>query len=161
MASFLLRIILLGAPELLAEEAYYWNYATHLALGYLDHPPLSAWLIALCTSVFGVSEFGVRFGAFLCSLVTGFFVYRTTLLLGTRRSAWLTVSVLSVIPYSMGNFFFISPDAPLVAAWAASIYFMLRIIRLEPRDSGWLEWLGLGGAFGLELLQNTPSHYWR
>ncbi len=34
-----LRLVYLGSVELLPEEAYYWNYARHLDIGYLDHPP--------------------------------------------------------------------------------------------------------------------------
>ncbi|MFH1092604.1 MAG: glycosyltransferase family 2 protein [Candidatus Omnitrophota bacterium] len=49
----LLRLVYLGLPELLHEEAYYWNYAQHLNIGYLDHPPMVAWLIWLSTTVFG------------------------------------------------------------------------------------------------------------
>ena len=41
--SVLLRLFYLGLPEILHEEGYYWNYAQHLDLGYLDHPPLVGW----------------------------------------------------------------------------------------------------------------------
>ena len=34
--SLLLRLFFIGQYDLLAEEAYYWNYATHLDFGYLD-----------------------------------------------------------------------------------------------------------------------------
>ncbi|NBO19601.1 MAG: hypothetical protein EBV03_10350, partial [Proteobacteria bacterium] len=85
--SLLARFLLLGAPELLPEEAYYWNYAVHLAPGYLDHPPLSAWLIAAGTKIFGLTEFGVRSGALLCCLVTAAFVFATA-----RRVADLTTA---------------------------------------------------------------------
>ena len=34
-----LRLFYLGLPDLLGQEAYYWNYAQHLDLSYLDHPP--------------------------------------------------------------------------------------------------------------------------
>ena len=40
-----LRFVFLGTLNLLPEEAYYWNYAQHLDIGYLDHPPMVAWMI--------------------------------------------------------------------------------------------------------------------
>jgi dolichol-phosphate mannosyltransferase len=46
-----LRFVYLGQLELIPQEAYYWNYAQHLDIGYLDHPPLTAWLIALATGL--------------------------------------------------------------------------------------------------------------
>jgi dolichol-phosphate mannosyltransferase len=60
-----LRLIFMGTIDLLPEEAYYWNYAQHLDVGYLDHPPMVAWLIWLGTTVFGQTEFAVRAGAAL------------------------------------------------------------------------------------------------
>ena len=57
---------------LIPEEAYYWNYSQHLDFGYLDHPPMVAWLIWLGSKFAGDTEFAVRIGAFLelvdCSL---------------------------------------------------------------------------------------------
>ena len=48
--AFILRLVYLGSVELLPEEAYYWNYSRHLDIGYLDHPPMVAWLIRLGTA---------------------------------------------------------------------------------------------------------------
>jgi 4-amino-4-deoxy-L-arabinose transferase-like glycosyltransferase len=50
----LLQLATLAVPDLFPEEAYYWLYARHLDIGYLDHPPMVAWLIGLGTTVFGV-----------------------------------------------------------------------------------------------------------
>src|SRR5437016_435535 len=75
-AFLLLRVIYLGFPDLFPEEAYYWNYAKHLDIGYLDHPPMVAWLIHLGTAAFGDSEFGIRVCALLTSLIAGVFIFR-------------------------------------------------------------------------------------
>ena len=68
--SLLLRLAFSGAVDLLPEEAYYWNYAQHLDIGYVDHPPMIAWLIALSTGLLGHSEFAVRLPAIVCGLAT-------------------------------------------------------------------------------------------
>ena len=68
--ALILRLLYLGTVELLPEEAYYWNYSRHLDYGYLDHPPIVAWLIRLGTAVFGQTQFGVRAGALCCGVVT-------------------------------------------------------------------------------------------
>lgn len=67
--AFALRLTYLGSVELLPEETYYWNYSRHLDIGYLDHPPMVAWLIRLGTALFGQSQFGVRAGALCLSLI--------------------------------------------------------------------------------------------
>ncbi len=43
--GFVLRLVYAGSVELMPEETYYWNYSRHLDFGYLDHPPMVAWLI--------------------------------------------------------------------------------------------------------------------
>lgn len=74
IALILVRLLCVGYVELLPEEAYYWNYSRHLDIGYLDHPPMVAWLIRLGTAVFGESEFGVRAGALLCGALASVFI---------------------------------------------------------------------------------------
>jgi dolichol-phosphate mannosyltransferase len=75
-AVLLLRLVYLGLPELMEQEAYYWVYAQHPSLSYLDHPPLVALLIWLGTAVFGTSEFGVRVGAY--GLLVYYGVFRSS-----------------------------------------------------------------------------------
>jgi hypothetical protein len=53
---FLLRLVYIGQVDLVPQEAYYWNYAQHPALSYLDHPPMVAWLIGLGTKVLGTAD---------------------------------------------------------------------------------------------------------
>ena len=73
-----LRLIYGAEVELMPEETYYWNYSRHLDIGYLDHPPMVAWLMALGTAAFGDTEFGVRVGALGCGVISALFAYRLT-----------------------------------------------------------------------------------
>ena len=144
----LLRLATLAAPDLFPEEAYYWLYARHLDIGYLDHPPMVAWLIDLGTKVFGHGEFGVRIFAFLCHLVTCFFVFRLTALCFDRRAAWTAMAMLQVLPFFFTTGFMITPDAPLTACWAGALYFLARVFFQENGRA----WLGLGICLGLGML---------
>ena len=56
LAIALLHLAYLKVFPLLPEEAYYWNYAARPDFGYLDHPPMVAWLIALAEALFGHGE---------------------------------------------------------------------------------------------------------
>ena len=147
-AMVVLRLFYLGLPELMEQEAYYWNYSQHLDLSYLDHPPMVALLIWLGTTVFGISEFGVRIGAFLCWFATAYFSYRLTLSIFDRQAALGAVLLLSVLPLYFGVGFLMTPDAPLHMAWAALLYFGYRVL-LE-NDSA--SWIGFGVSLGLGLL---------
>ena len=144
--SILLRFIYLGLPELFYEEAYYWNYAKHLDIGYLDHPPMVAWMIGLFTKLMGDNEFAVRFGAFVCWFITAYFSYRLTRDIHDRSSqATLLVATLPAF-FAIG--WVMTPDAPLVACWAAALYFLYQALIHDRR----MAWAGIGASIGLGML---------
>jgi dolichol-phosphate mannosyltransferase len=146
--AFGLRILYAARVELLPEEAYYWSYARHLDYGYLDHPPMVAWLIAGGRLVFGDGEFGVRVGALTCAAVAALFVYRLARNLFGRDAALASVALLQTLPYFFLTGFLMTPDAPLFAAWAGALCFLERaLIGNQARA-----WWGVGACFGLGLL---------
>jgi dolichol-phosphate mannosyltransferase len=146
--SLLLRLIYVGIAELFPDEAYYWNYAQHMDLSFYDHPPMVAWLIWLGTSIFGNSEFGVRFGAFCCGLITMGYMHALASNLYDRSTAIRTVLLLAVLPFYFATGAVMTADAPLVAAWAATLYYMERALVANRVPA----WLGMGIAFGLGIL---------
>lgn len=145
--AFALRLVYLGSAELMPEEAYYWNYSRHLDLSYLDHPPMVAWLIRLGTSIFGISEFGVRIGAVGCAAVTALFTYRLTVNLFGRASALPAVSLAQCLPFFFLSGMLMTPDSPLTAAWAATLYFLERAL-VEDQPTAWWR-AGLSAGIGL------------
>lgn len=144
----LLRLIFLGFANLLPEEAYYWNYSQHLDIGYLDHPPMVAWLIWLGTAFFGNNEFGVRIGAYICWLLTATFSFYLARNLFDRATAIACATLVAVVPFYFSTGFLMMPDAPLTAAWAATLFFLERALLAEKR----LAWFGAGLSLGLGLL---------
>ena len=145
----LLRIVYLGAVAVLPEEAYYWNYSIRPDLGYLDHPPMVAWLIAFGEALLGHGPVGVRFGSFLSGLVVAFFVFQFARRLVDRPSALMAAALATALPYFFfGSGLMMSPDAALAAAWAVSVYFFHRaLVGNEPRA-----WYGVGLGIGLGML---------
>jgi dolichol-phosphate mannosyltransferase len=146
--AFALRLVYLGQAELLPEEAYYWNYSRHLATGYLDHPPMVAWLIRLGTFAFGGSEFGVRVSAIFCAATTAFFTYRLTRNLFDASTALLATVLSQTLPFFFAAGMVMTPDTPLVAAWAATVFFLERAL-VAGRSGAW--W-GVGLCMGVGLL---------
>jgi dolichol-phosphate mannosyltransferase len=141
------RLVYLGQLELIPQEAYYWNYAQHLDIGYLDHPPFTAWLIALATS-HRDSEFFVRLPALLSWCVMA--AYAT---LYARDAAGPAVALRTALLASALPFFFLvgwlmTPDAPLAAAWAAALYYLQRAL-IDGRSRAWI---GAGVAIGVGML---------
>jgi dolichol-phosphate mannosyltransferase len=144
---FLLRFLYGTQVELMPEEAYYWNYSRHLDIGYLDHPPLVAWLIRAGTTLFGNTEFGVRFGALCCGVAASFFLFRLTRNLFGEPSALLALVLAQALPFFFLSGTLMTPDAPLTAAWAASLYFLERAL-IAGRSGAWI-WAGLSLGLGL------------
>jgi dolichol-phosphate mannosyltransferase len=142
--TLVLRCVYLGVPELLHEEAYYWNYAQHLDIGYLDHPPMVAWIIHLGTMLFGDTEFGVRFGAFICWLVTALFSCRLTSRIFNKSTASRALLLISALPIFFGVGLLMTPDAPLIACWSGALYFLYRALIDEKRHAWWCVGICLG-----------------
>lgn len=143
-----LRLLYLGALELMPEEAYYWNYSQHPAWGYLDHPPMVAWIIMAGTAVFGTTEFGIRVGAIVCWLIAVVFVYALTRRIYGKDAGLSSILIISVLPFFLGIGSLMMPDAPLVACWAGGLYF-LNLILMEKSTKAWY---GFGICIGLGLI---------
>jgi dolichol-phosphate mannosyltransferase len=144
----LLKLLFMGLLNVMPEEAYYWNYAQHLDFSYLDHPPMVAWLIWLSTSLFGNSEFSLRVPAVITWIIAAIFIFRLTVNLCDRSAALRSVLLLAVLPIYFGAGFFMTPDAPLYAAWAGCLYFLERALIADERRAWW----GAGLCIGFGML---------
>jgi dolichol-phosphate mannosyltransferase len=142
--AFALRLTYLGSVELLPEETYYWNYSRHLDIGYLDHPPMVAWLIRCGTAVFGQSQFGVRIGALCSGVIASVFAYRLTRNLFGEVGATAALTLSQILPFFFLSGLLMTPDAPLTAAWAASLYYLERALVAGRSDAWWRAGLALG-----------------
>jgi dolichol-phosphate mannosyltransferase len=157
-----LRLLLCGVVELLPEEAYYWTYAKHPALGYFDHPPMVAWFIAIGTALFGDTALGVRFMTFVLWIATAGLLFLTARMWFGRRVALMTTFLFTLLPIYVGTGFIVTPDAPLLFFWLASLYLMTKA--LHTGRGGY--WLLAGVAFGGALLSKyyaillAPSLLW-
>jgi 4-amino-4-deoxy-L-arabinose transferase-like glycosyltransferase len=148
LASLLLHVALAGVVALSPQEAYYWQYARHLDLSYYDHPPLAAWTIHLTTAAFGDGERAVRLAAALhAGLFAAFFFLAGRRLFGARTALLAVVAALLAPLFALGQVV-ITPDAPLLAGWAAALYFTVRA--LDEERGAWL--LAAGAAVGFAAL---------
>lgn len=144
----MLRLAFMGVIDLFPQEAYYWNYAQHIDMGYLDHPPMVGWLIWLGTHLLGNREIGVRFSGLICWLMASFFMYRLGKNLFGKTAAFITLMFLAALPIYFGVGFMMTPDAPLYAAWTGSLYFLERVLVGKQAKA----WFGAGICLGLGML---------
>lgn len=146
VSSFMFRLFSLGGVSLLVEEAYYWNYSAHLDWSYLDHPPMVALLIRLSTFFVGTTEWAVRVPSLVCWVLAAIYSYRLTDAM--RAPGWVAVFLMSVLPFFFLQSWVMTPDQPLLAAWAALLYYLYRACILNEHRA----WMSAGIALGLGLL---------
>jgi 4-amino-4-deoxy-L-arabinose transferase-like glycosyltransferase len=138
------------------DEAQYWFWGKHLAVGYYSKPPLVAWLIALTTALFGNGEFAIRLAAPLLTGSAAIFVYAIGARLYDQRIGFWAATAFASLPGASVAAWVISTDAPLLLCWAAALYAFIRA--RENGGGGW--WLATGIAVGLGLLAKYAMAYW-
>jgi 4-amino-4-deoxy-L-arabinose transferase-like glycosyltransferase len=147
-ASTLLHLWYAGLLELSPQEAYYWLWGQRLDLSYYDHPPLAAWTIRALGELLGTSERAIRAAAaFHSCLFCLFFFLAARRLLGARGALASVLVALLAPLFALGQVV-ITPDGPLLAMWAAAMYFTVRA--LDEERAPWL--LATGLATGLAAL---------
>ena len=142
--------------DLYPDEAQYWIWAQHPALGYYSKPPLVAWVIALTTGLFGDSEFAIRAAAPLLHAAAAFFIYAIGARLYDRRTGFWSALAYASLPGVSLSAFIISTDAVLLPCWAAALYAFIRA--REPGAERW--WIAVGIAAGVALLAKYAMMYW-
>ncbi len=147
------RLVLIGQAALIPEEAYYWMYSMHPAVGYLDHPPMVAWLISAGTALLGPTEAGVRLATWLLAVGSTLLAYRLGVEWFGRRVGLTTALLFSTAPVLCGTGFVATPDAPLIFFWLLALVALTRACRTGQR----LWWLVTGVAVGLAFMSKYPA----
>lgn len=150
----LVRLVYINFVPLVPQEAYYWKYAKHLALSYFDHPPMTAYIIALFTAIGGDNVFFIRLGSIVFSIGLMLVLYAITKqLFGNERWALLGVFAINcTVMFSIGSMI-ITPDVPFLFFWALIVY---SLVRLRESDH-WQWWYLAGAALGFGLLSKYTA----
>jgi dolichyl-phosphate-mannose-protein mannosyltransferase len=143
-----LRFFLCGIVELLPEEAYYWTYSQHPALGYFDHPPMVAWMVAIGTALFGDTALGVRFMTFVLWVASAGLLFLIGRMWFSRRVALMATLLFTILPIYVGAGLIVTPDAPLLFFWLATLYLISKALH----SGRGVYWLLAGVTFGGALL---------
>lgn len=134
------------------DEYYYLACANRLAFGYVDHPPLSIYVLAAWKFLFGDSLIAIRFVPAIISSATIFLLGLFTMQLGGKKSAVIILMMAFMLTpiflgmntiYSMNTFDFFF--------WILSAYLFLKVIQTENKKY----WIWLGIVLGLGLLNKT------
>ncbi len=134
---------------LFRDELYYLSCARHLDWGYVDHPPLSIWLLAAWRAAFGESALALRVPP---ALAAGALVVLTSRLAvrlqGGAFAALAAALFAAVTPGFLGGCGIFSMNSFDLVFWAAALLIVARLADGAPAR----EWLWLGVVVGLGLL---------
>jgi hypothetical protein len=149
LAIIIAKILFLFRPELdlFTEEAQYWLWSKNLAWHYYSKPPLVAFLNYLSTSLFGVSEFGVRFNPIFFGLATAWVTYLfANYLYGEKVAFWASM-ILQAMPFWWLVSSFHTTDTSLTFFWVLTMFWLYRANK-EKKTRWWIL-AGLAAALGL------------
>ena len=142
------RLLMAGLVPVTQDEAYYFDWARHLAWGYFDHPPAVA-LLGLGVRLEPGSALAARLGGILTGLLTLVVVarlYRQSGLVQGRDLGLALLVVAGTLPGLAGGFL-TTPDTALALAWALALHESERALAGDRR-----RWLTAGLAVGIGLL---------
>ena len=146
----------MGGYGIFRDELYYIACANHTDIGYVDHPPLSIWILSAWKFLFGDSLFSIRFLPALCGGLTTFIVGILARGFGGEKYAVILACLASIFaPILLAFFGLFTMNAFDVLLWALAFLVIQRFSQY--RQSGYWYWLGL--IIGLGAL-NKISMLW-
>jgi 4-amino-4-deoxy-L-arabinose transferase-like glycosyltransferase len=145
-----LRLIYAAAIELVPDEAYYWLWSRHLALGYFDHPPMIAYLIRAGTWLLGDNPIGVRAVMAVMSVGTILIIMTIArrILPNERATVWVSLMWIAS-PLLLGLGILATPDTPVVFFSTAALAFVALIAKRDDQEGAPQASPGLWLLFGL------------
>jgi dolichyl-phosphate-mannose-protein mannosyltransferase len=159
----LVRVALAAIIPVLPDEAYYWEWSRRLAPGYFDHPPVIALVIRAGTALLaaiGASASGlaVRLGAVICGWIAALATIGIARRLGGDAAALRAGIVIVCIPLAAAGLVLATPDAPLLAATAVTLYCVARALRHAPGSPATFRWwIAAGLALGIAFASKYTS----
>jgi len=146
VGATVLRAIAAVVTPLIDDEAYYWLWARHLDLSYLDHPPMVAYILSLTTQ-FSASPIWIRLGPLLLGAATSYALFLLGRDLFGARAGFVAAVLFQIVPVLAGGALVATPDAPLFLAWTVTLRLVWQALHGRPQ-----RWTGAGLTLGLGLL---------
>jgi len=130
------------------DELYFVSASRRPTWGYVDFPPLTAWIAWLVRHVFGDSLVALRLTCLVAMMLTGVLVALMARELGGRAGAQAAAALVwALSPYGLGAASIFHPTWFDVLCWVALLYvILLALNRRRPRL-----WLVAGAIAGIGL----------
>ena len=144
----LAKIALAASLAPFGDEAWYWQESRHVAWGYSDLPPATAWLIAVGEFIGGHGVLAMRAAFLLLGALLPFLLVRIGRRVFDERAGWCAGLLALALPLLSTLGIFALPDVPLTFASALA----LDAFERSARERRLRDWSVLGVALGLAWL---------
>ena len=149
LLKLIVQLAVAGRYGFHRDELYYLAAGRHPSLGYVDYPPVTAWMARLSTLVFGHSLVGLRVWPAMAGaviVVLGGLIARE---LGGGRFAQILAALLVLCsPMFLGSNSMFQTVSFDELTWAVCLYLVARLLA---RGGPSRLWLAIGVAFGIGL----------
>jgi len=135
--------------ELVADEAYYWDWSRQLDWGYYSKPPLVAWIIRLATAVGGSTAWAVRTPAVLLGTLSLWWIFLLAARIFDARVGFWSVVLCAATPGNTVLGLLMTIDAPFLFCWGMATYCLWRMLERGSRRRAWIPAAGLSTGLGL------------
>lgn len=146
-----LKIVLAAQLAPFGDEAWYWQESRHLALGYSDLPPLTAWMIAVGEALFGHGTLAMRALFLALGALLPLLIVRVAGRVFGPSDGWRAGLLALGLPLLGTLGIFALPDVPLTFASALA----LDAVERAARTRSLRDWTVLGAALAFAWL----AHY--
>lgn len=163
LGAGVVRLVVAARVPLFPDETYYWEWSRRLAAGYFDHPPVLALLIRAGTTLLSAAgiaatPIAVRLGPVLAGIGGSFAMVATARRLAGDAAAFRAALTVSVMPLAAAGLVLATPDAPLLAGVAVTLYAAVRAVQSPLRSRESLVWWCVAGvALGLSFSSKYTS----
>ena len=134
-----------GEYELQRDEYLYYEQGQHLAVGYLENPPLISWLGTI-SSWFGGSEAWIKIWPCFFGAATLIITCMLTAELGGNRFAQFIAGLGIITGAYMRVHFLFQPNIIDIFSWTLAIYFLVRYINTQQQE--FIYWMALSLVIG-------------
>lgn len=131
-----------GKIELSEDEAYQWIWSKHLALSYYSKPPLIAYTQFLGTTLWGDTEFGVRFFSPVIAAALSYMLLRFMAQTVGARAGFCLILIINCTPLLAAGAILMTIDPLLVLFWTAAMIAGWGAVQPDSTTRNWL-WAGL------------------
>ncbi len=130
------------------DELYFIAAGNHLALGYVDQPPITPLLARISTTLFGDTPYGLRVISTIMAMLTVLLVALIARELGAARGPQIFASAATALSsYVLVVSHLLSTSSFDLLMWTLTSWLLLRLLRTG--DGRW--WIPVGLAVGLTL----------